>query len=232
MMASRNPKALSFGPMRPVGLKDPRTGRGPYAVVQLRQDNLAGTLYNLVGFQTNLTFAEQKRVLHLIPGLEKAEFARYGQMHRNTFIASPLVLQPTLQLRGSDEIFFAGQITGVEGYMGNIATGLLAGMNASRYLSGQPLLILPKTTMLGALIHYITHAQLKDFQPMKAMFGIMPPLESPGRKKPERSQQYSQRGLQDFERWSAENGLPIRVGQSDDGGQASGQGRTVDSDLL
>ena len=232
IMASRNPQALSYGPLRPVGLKDPRTGRGPYAVVQLRQDNLAGTLYNLVGFQTNLTFAEQKRVLHLIPGLEKAEFARFGQMHRNTFIASPLVLQPTLQLRGSDEIFFAGQITGVEGYMGNIATGLLSGMNASRYLSGQPLLILPKTTMLGALIQYITNAQLKDFQPMKAMFGIMPPLESPGRKKPERSQQYSQRGLQDFERWSAENGLPIRVGQSDDGGQASGQGRTVDSDLL
>ncbi|MBE0681297.1 MAG: methylenetetrahydrofolate--tRNA-(uracil(54)-C(5))-methyltransferase (FADH(2)-oxidizing) TrmFO [Anaerolineales bacterium] len=177
IIASRGEDSLAFGPMRPVGLRNPHTGKRPYAVVQLRQDNLAGSLYNLVGFQTNLKFPEQKRVFHLIPGLQNAEFERFGQMHRNTFIASPKLLRPTLQHITRADLFFAGQITGVEGYMGNIATGLLAGLNAARLLAGQPLLELPRETMLGSLCHYITHASLKDFQPMKANFGILPPLE-------------------------------------------------------
>jgi methylenetetrahydrofolate--tRNA-(uracil-5-)-methyltransferase len=177
ILARRGREALAFGPMRPVGLTDPRNGKRPYAVVQLRQDNLAGSLYNLVGFQTNLTFSEQQRVLRMIPGLENAEFVRYGQMHRNTFIAAPKVLLPTLQFRRRADLFFAGQITGVEGYLGNIATGLLAGSNAARLLQGQAPLTLPVKTMLGALCHYITHAGLADFQPMKANFGILPPLE-------------------------------------------------------
>jgi methylenetetrahydrofolate--tRNA-(uracil-5-)-methyltransferase len=183
IIAERGHDSLAFGPMRPVGLTDPRTGRRPYAVVQLRQDNLAGNLYNLVGFQTNLKFPEQRRVLRLIPGLENAEFVRYGQMHRNTFLASPKLLRPTLQHKTRDDLFFAGQITGVEGYMGNIATGLLAGLNAAHLLKGQPLLELPPETMLGALCHYVTHADMKDFQPMKANFGILPPLEHTGNKK-------------------------------------------------
>jgi methylenetetrahydrofolate--tRNA-(uracil-5-)-methyltransferase len=177
ILARRGREALAFGPMRPVGLTDPRNGKRPYAVVQLRQDNLAGSLYNLVGFQTNLTFSEQQRVLRMIPGLENAEFVRYGQMHRNTFIAAPKVLLPTFQFRRRADLFFAGQITGVEGYLGNIATGLLAGSNAARLLQGQAPLTLPVTTMLGALCHYITHASLANFQPMKANFGILPPLE-------------------------------------------------------
>ena len=184
IIAGRGEKALAFGPMRPIGLDNPRGGRRPYAVVQLRQDNLAGNLYNMVGFQTNLTFPEQRRVLRTIPGLEQAEFVRYGQMHRNTFIASPKLLRPTLQTIARDDLFFAGQITGVEGYMGNIATGLLAGLNAARLLlyGGEAPLTLPTTTMLGALCHYVTHADLKDFQPMKANFGILPPLaEVPAR---------------------------------------------------
>lgn len=176
IIASRGVDSLAFGPMRPVGLTDPRTGRWPYAVVQLRQDNIAGSLYNLVGFQTNLKFPEQKRVLRMIPGLEKAEFERYGQMHRNTFIASPKLLRPTLQHITRDDLFFAGQITGVEGYMGNIATGLLAGMNMTRLLKNKTPLTLPRETMLGSLCHYITNASLKDFQPMKANFGILPNL--------------------------------------------------------
>ena len=177
VIAERGKDALAFGPMRPVGLTDPRTGKRPYAVVQLRQDNIAGSLYNLVGFQTNLKFLEQKRVLSLIPGLEHAEFVRYGQMHRNTFIASPKLLKPTLQHNHRDNLFFAGQLTGVEGYMGNVATGLLAGLNASRLHKKQDLMILPQTTMIGALCHYITHADLEDFQPMKANFGILPSLD-------------------------------------------------------
>jgi methylenetetrahydrofolate--tRNA-(uracil-5-)-methyltransferase len=203
IIAERGPNSLAFGPMRPVGLTDPRTGHRPYAIVQLRQDNLAGDLYNLVGFQTNLRFPEQRRVLRLIPGLEKAEFERYGQMHRNTFLASPKLLRPTLQHKTRDDLFFAGQITGVEGYMGNIATGLLAGINAVRQIKGQPLLTLPRTTMLGALCHYITHADMADFQPMKANFGILPPLEITGKKlnKRERGQAHAARALADLERY-------------------------------
>lgn len=202
ILARRGEKSLAFGPMRPVGLTDPRTGRRPYAVLQLRQDNLAGDLYNLVGFQTNLKFPEQRRVFRMIPGLQQAEFARYGQMHRNTFIASPRLLRPTLQWHNRDDLFFAGQITGVEGYMGNIATGLLAGWNAARLLHNQPPLTLPAETMLGALCHYITHAALKDFQPMKSNFGILPPLENTEKMgKRERASAYAARAahsLEDF----------------------------------
>ena len=197
ILAGRGRDALAFGPMRPVGLTDPRTGKRPYAVVQLRQDNLAGSLYNLVGFQTNLKFPEQRRVFRLIPGLETAEFARYGQMHRNTFIYSPALLRPTLQFHNRDDLFFAGQITGVEGYAGNIATGLLAGMNAARLIQGQLPLELPPTTMLGALCHYVTHASAADFQPMKANFGILPPLETPKKLgKRDRYAAYAKRALE------------------------------------
>jgi methylenetetrahydrofolate--tRNA-(uracil-5-)-methyltransferase len=201
IIAERGHDSLAFGPMRPVGLTDPRSGRRPFAVVQLRQDNLAGNLYNLVGFQTNLRFPEQRRVLRMIPGLENAEFERYGQMHRNTFLASPKLLRPTLQHKTRDDLFFAGQITGVEGYIGNIATGLLAGANAARRIKGHSLFTLPHTTMLGALCHYVTHADMADFQPMKANFGIFPPLEQSGKKmgKRERAQAYAARAISDLE---------------------------------
>jgi methylenetetrahydrofolate--tRNA-(uracil-5-)-methyltransferase len=200
IMAERGKDTLAFGPMRPVGLSDPRAGKRPFAVVQLRQDNLAGNLYNLVGFQTNLTYPEQKRVLQMVPGLENAEFIRYGQMHRNTFIASPKLLKPTLQFTLREDLFFAGQLTGVEGYMGNIATGLLAGRNAARIHKNQRPMEFPQTTMLGALCHYVTHANLKDFQPMKANFGIMPPLESASHiGKRERGKVYAERASVDIE---------------------------------
>ena len=202
IIAERGAESLAFGPMRPVGLRDLRTGRRPYAVVQLRQDNLAASLYNLVGFQTNLKFPEQKRVFRLIPGLENAEIVRYGQMHRNTFIASPKILRPTLQHKSRDDLFFAGQITGVEGYMGNIATGLLAGQNAARVLHGKPPLELPSTTMLGALCHYVTHADLRDFQPMKANFGILPALEIDKRLKGrDRARAHAERALAELEKF-------------------------------
>jgi methylenetetrahydrofolate--tRNA-(uracil-5-)-methyltransferase len=197
-IARRGDQALAFGPMRPVGLIDPRTGRRPYAVLQLRQDNLAGTLYNLVGFQTNLKWGEQRRVFRTIPGLEQAEFMRYGMMHRNTYINSPTLLLPTLQFCQRPDLFFAGQITGVEGYVGNAATGLLAGLNAARLLRGEAPLTLPPTTMLGALCHYVTHAEPKDFQPMKANFGLMPPFEQKIRNKQARYQAYTERALQDL----------------------------------
>ena len=198
IIAERGLDSLAFGPMRPVGLRDPRTGRRPHAVVQLRQDNLAGSLYNLVGFQTNLKFPEQKRVLRMIPGLENAEFLRYGQMHRNTFIASPKLLRPTLQSNQRDDLFFAGQVTGVEGYMGNIATGLLAGINVARLHHHEEPFKLPQTTMLGALCHYVTHANLKDFQPMKANFGILPSLNTKVNKR-ERGKAYAERALADLQ---------------------------------
>ena len=208
VLARRGRDALAYGPMRPVGLRDPHTGQRPYAVVQLRQDNLAGSLYNLVGFQTNLTFPEQKRVLKMVPGLGNATFARYGQMHRNTFIYSPGLLLPTLQFRERNDLFFAGQITGVEGYVGNIGTGLLAGWNAARVLQGREALTLPPTTMLGALCHYITHASAKDFQPMKANFGILPTLDEPpkgGRGKKQRGQLYAARSSSDLDKLLTES---------------------------
>jgi methylenetetrahydrofolate--tRNA-(uracil-5-)-methyltransferase len=205
VLAQRGRDALSFGPMRPVGLVDPRTGRRPHAVVQLRQDNLAGTLYNLVGFQTNLKFKEQERVFRMIPGLEKAEFARFGQMHRNTFLFSPAYLKPTMQFRGRDDLFFAGQITGVEGYVGNIATGLLAGVNAARLIHGLAPLELPVTTMTGSLCYYVSHAHAADFQPMKANFGLLPPLDEDQviRDKRRRYQAYAQRALDDLKGYLA-----------------------------
>jgi methylenetetrahydrofolate--tRNA-(uracil-5-)-methyltransferase len=210
VLARRGRDAMAFGPLRPVGLRDPRTGKRPHAVVQLRQDNIAGTLYNLVGFQTNLKFPEQRKVFRMIPGLEKAEFARYGQMHRNTFIFSPAHLRPTLQSQARDDLFFAGQITGVEGYAGNIATGLLAGLNAARFLNGDVPVTLPPTTMLGALCHYITHAEAADFQPMKANFGILPQLEVVGkgrRNKRQRAEAYVRRALDDLDEALLEFGL-------------------------
>lgn len=207
IIAQRGEKALAYGPMRPVGLNDPRVARRPYAVVQLRQDNLAGDLYNLVGFQTNLTFPEQRRVLRMIPGLEQAEFVRYGQMHRNTFLASPKILLASLQTRARADLFLAGQITGVEGYLGNIATGLLAGINIARLLNGQTPWQLPRETMLGALCHYVTHADLKDFQPMKSNFGILPPLAEPGKAgKRERGAQYAGRAGQALEEFIQQHG--------------------------
>lgn len=203
IIAQRGRDSLAFGPMRPVGLRDPRTGVGSYAVLQLRQDNLAATLYNMVGFQTNLKFPEQHRVFRMIPGLEHAEFARYGQMHRNTFIFSPAHLRPTLQDRRRDDLFFAGQITGIEGYMGNIASGLLAGRNAARLLQGLPPTAPPPTTMLGALCAYITQASTEDFQPMKANFGVLPSLwEQYPRERKKRFRAYVARALEDFNAWT------------------------------
>ena len=178
IMGQRGRNTLAFGPLRPVGLTDPRTGSRSHAVIQLRQDNLAGSQFNLVGFQTNLTYTEQQRVFRMIPGLESAKFVRFGQMHRNTFIFSPALLRPTMQFHKRDDLFFAGQLTGVEGYAGNIGTGLLAGWNAARYLNGKLPLVLPDITMLGALCHYVTHSSPSTFQPMKANFGILPPLEN------------------------------------------------------
>ena len=200
ILAQRGENALAFGPMRPVGLHDPRTGKRPYAVVQLRQDNLAASLYNLVGFQTNLKYSAQKRVFRMIPGLENAEFSRFGQMHRNTFIHSPDLLRPTLQFANRDNLFFAGQITGVEGYVGNIATGLLAGWNAARVIQQMHPLVFPVTTMLGALCNYITHASPQDFQPMKANFGILPGLDDGTRRnKRERGRAHAIRSAFDLE---------------------------------
>ncbi len=213
-IVSRGDEALAFGPMRPVGIIDPRTGKQPYAVLQLRQDDLAGSLYNMVGFQTNLLWAEQKRVFRMVPGLENAEFARYGQMHRNTFLNSPRVLLPTLQYRGREDLFFAGQITGVEGYVGNIGTGLLAGMNAARLLRGEPLLTLPEETMLGALCHYVSHANPRDFQPMKANFGLLPPLEDRIRNKRARYAAYVDRASKALERIINLQGRATAAGSS------------------
>lgn len=198
-LADRGDNTLAYGPMRPVGLRDPRTGKRPHAVVQLRRDNLIGTLYNLVGFQTNIKWGQQEEILRMIPGLEHAEFIRMGQMHRNTFINSPALLNPTMNLRTRPDLFFAGQITGVEGYSGNIATGLLAALNMARYLSGKPEWVLPVTSMLGALCHYVTHAEADSFQPMKANFGILPELAAPIRGKRDRYQAYADRALADLD---------------------------------
>lgn len=194
IIAKRGREALAFGPLRPVGLQDPRTGRRPYAVVQLRQDNLHGTLYNLVGFQTNLTYDEQRRVFRMIPGLERARFVRFGQMHRNTFLNAPRLIDVTLMARKRSGLFFAGQITGVEGYLGNIATGLLAGVNAARWLRGEEPLSLPGETMLGSLCRYISEADPETFQPMKANFGILPALDDGERRnRRERAHAYARR---------------------------------------
>ncbi|HZD40982.1 MAG TPA: methylenetetrahydrofolate--tRNA-(uracil(54)-C(5))-methyltransferase (FADH(2)-oxidizing) TrmFO, partial [Terriglobales bacterium] len=175
-MADRGKDTLAFGPMRAVGLIDPRSGKRPHAVVQLRQENREGTLYNLVGFQTKMTYREQRRVFALIPGLEHAEFVRFGSLHRNTYINSPAHLLPTLQWRERPTLFFAGQITGVEGYIESAATGLLAGINAARLLGGELPVTPPVTTALGGLLRYITDCGRKGFQPMNANFGLLPSL--------------------------------------------------------
>ncbi|MFP3124086.1 FADH(2)-oxidizing methylenetetrahydrofolate--tRNA-(uracil(54)-C(5))-methyltransferase TrmFO [Ectobacillus funiculus] len=195
VMAQRGKQTLLFGPMKPVGLEDPRTGKRPFAVVQLRQDDAAGTLYNLVGFQTHLKWGAQKEVLSLIPGLENAEIIRYGVMHRNTFINSPNLLLPTYQYKQREDLFFAGQMTGVEGYVESAASGLLAGVNAARMVKGQELISLPPETAMGSMAHYITSTNAKTFQPMNANFGLFPPLETKIKKKLERYEAYAQRAL-------------------------------------
>lgn len=182
-MAGRGRETLAFGPMRPTGLVDPRNGKRPYAVVQLRQENREATLYNIVGFQTKMTYPEQRRVFSLIPGLEHAEFVRLGSLHRNTFIDAPRHLLPTLQWRGRADLFFAGQITGVEGYVESAASGLMAGINAARLVQGRPPVVPPMSTALGALLTYITDPARKDFQPMNANFGLLPPLSTPAKGK-------------------------------------------------
>lgn len=203
-IARRGREALAFGPLRPVGLRDPRTGKRPYAVVQLRRENAAGTLYNLVGFQTNLTWPEQARVFRMIPGLARAEFVRYGVMHRNTFICAPRLLEPTLQFRARPDLFFAGQLAGVEGYLGSAATGWVAGLNIARLLKGQSPVALPETTMIGALCKYISSADPETFQPMKATMGLLPPLEEPIRHKRARSAALAERALAALEHFIAE----------------------------
>jgi methylenetetrahydrofolate--tRNA-(uracil-5-)-methyltransferase len=185
--------------MRPVGLRDPRTGNRPHAVVQLRRDNLTGDLYNIVGFQTNIRWGQQKDILRLIPGLENAEFVRMGQMHRNTFMNSPMLLSPTMQFRNRSDLYFAGQITGIEGYVGNIATGMVAAVNLARSLNGLTEWILPRTSMLGALCYYVSHAEPQRFQPMKANFGIVPELSLKVKNKRDRYAAYANRALQDVE---------------------------------
>ena len=192
-LAQRGPDTLAYGPMRPVGLTDPHTGRRPHAVVQLRRDNLAGSLYNIVGFQTNIRWNQQREVLRLIPGLQKADFVRMGQMHRNTFLNAPALLLPSMRFRSREWLYFAGQITGVEGYVGNVATGLLAALNLSRQLRGQPAWIPPRETMLGALCHYVTHCDISSFQPMKANLGILPPLPQRIKNKAQRKAAYARR---------------------------------------
>jgi len=207
VLARRGLQALAYGPLKPVGLADPRSGRRPYAVVQLRQDNHAATLFNLVGFQTNLKWSEQERVFRLIPGLERAEFVRFGQMHRNTFINSPSLLRSTMQFRNKDGLFFAGQITGTEGYVGSAASGYVAGLNAARLLAGQSLVSFPSTTMIGALCQYICNTHAGDFQPMKANFGLLPPLDPPVRHKRERYAALAHRALDDLEQFVRETGI-------------------------
>ena len=210
VMAHRGPDTLRFGPMKPVGLTDPRTGRRPYAVVQLRQDTLAGDHFSLVGFQTQLKWGEQARVLRLIPGLERAEFVRFGMVHRNTYINGPRVLQPTWQTRTRPDLFFAGQVSGVEGYVESAASGLLAGLNAAAAARGQSPRTAPRTTAIGALAHYVSHADPAHYQPTNITFGILPPLASDDRRRPkkgaERKQALSERALADLAAWMGEAG--------------------------
>lgn len=202
VLASRGENTLAFGPMKPVGLSDPKTGKQPYAVVQLRRENSAGTLFNLVGFQTKLTWPEQKRIFHLIPGLENAEFVRYGSVHRNTYIHSPSLLKPSLQLKSNPHVFFAGQITGVEGYMESTAMGLLAGLSAANILEGKQFQLPPATTAIGSLISYITSpAATNNFQPMNINFALLEPLPAKKYKKRDRGILYVDRALQALKEW-------------------------------
>uniref|UniRef100_UPI00403F8E4F FADH(2)-oxidizing methylenetetrahydrofolate--tRNA-(uracil(54)-C(5))- methyltransferase TrmFO n=1 Tax=Paenibacillus sp. FSL R5-0623 TaxID=2921651 RepID=UPI00403F8E4F len=209
VMMKRGKQTALFGPMKPVGLVNPHTGELPHAVVQLRQDNAAGTLYNLVGFQTHLKWGEQKRVFSLIPGLENAEFVRYGVMHRNTFINSPKLLLPTYQFKERPNLFFAGQMTGVEGYVESAASGLIAGMNAAKAALGQELVVLPVETTLGSMAQYITTADFKHFQPMNANFGLLPKLETKIRNKKEKNEALAQRALDGITSFAAAEGLTV-----------------------
>ncbi|MDF2039701.1 FADH(2)-oxidizing methylenetetrahydrofolate--tRNA-(uracil(54)-C(5))-methyltransferase TrmFO [Cytobacillus oceanisediminis] len=195
VMANRGKKTMLFGPMKPVGLEDPKTGKRPYAVVQLRQDDAAGTLYNIVGFQTHLKWGPQKEVIRLIPGLENAEIVRYGVMHRNTFINSPKVLRATYQFKNRDDLFFAGQMTGVEGYVESAASGLVAGINAARLVKGEDPIEFPHETAIGSMARYITTANPKSFQPMNANFGLFPELPEKIRGKKERNEKHAERAL-------------------------------------
>lgn len=195
VMAHRGRDTLRFGPMKPVGLEDPRTGRRPYAAVQLRQDTIAGDHFSLVGFQTQLKWGEQARVLRMIPGLERAEFVRFGMVHRNTFICGPKVLHATWQTRAREDLFFAGQVTGVEGYVESAASGLLAGINAARVAAGRAPLTAPRETALGSLAYYASHADPAHYQPSNITFGIMPPLDQPPRDKAQRKQALAERAL-------------------------------------
>ena len=204
VMAKRGADTLRYGPLKPVGLTDPHTGRRPWAVVQLRSENRQGSLYNLVGFQTNLKFPEQKRVFSMIPGLEQAEFVRYGVMHRNTFLDSPRLLESDLCWRASPEIYFAGQITGVEGYVESAASGILAGHNLARRLRGEQPLQLPLDCMLGALVHYISDPSVSDFQPMGANMGILPPWQERVKDKTKRYELIANRGLDSLRAYLAQ----------------------------
>ncbi|MBU8682410.1 FADH(2)-oxidizing methylenetetrahydrofolate--tRNA-(uracil(54)-C(5))-methyltransferase TrmFO [Bacillus haynesii] len=196
VMAKRGKKTMLFGPMKPVGLEDPKTGKRPYAVVQLRQDDAAGTLYNIVGFQTHLKWGDQKEVLRLIPGLEQAEIVRYGVMHRNTFINSPSLLKATYQFKKRDDLFFAGQMTGVEGYVESAASGLVAGINAARLIQGKEPVTFSNDTAIGSMAHYITETNKKNFQPMNANFGLFKELGVKIKNKQERNEQYASRALE------------------------------------
>ena len=201
-MARRGVDTLRFGPLKPVGLTDPRTGRRPYAVVQLRQDNIAADHYSLVGFQTQMKWGEQRRVLRLIPGLEQGEFERYGMIHRNTYINAPTVLLPTWQARTRPQLLFAGQISGVEGYVESAASGLMAGLNAAALVDGRPVRVPPRTTAMGALSHYVSHAAPADYQPTNIAFGLMPSLDRPPRQKRARRQAMAERALTDLDAWA------------------------------
>jgi len=194
--------------MRPVGLVDPRTGRRPHACVQLRQDDAAGTLYNVVGFQTKMTYPEQRRVFRMIPGLARAEFVRLGSLHRNTYIDSPSVLLPTLQVASRKQLLLAGQLVGVEGYVESAATGLLAGLNAGRLVRGLPLLVPPATTSLGSLLAYVTHRGRKEFQPMNANYGLFPSLGRSLRGR-EKKQALGERALDELDGWRERVGLEV-----------------------
>lgn len=196
VMAGRGMDTLRFGPMKPVGLRDPRTGHRPWAVLQLRQENKDGTLYNMVGFQTNLKFGEQKRVFSMIPALKNADFVRFGVMHRNTFLNSPKLLNADFSLRKNRNIFFAGQITGVEGYMESAASGIVAGINAARMCNDEEPFTLPEETMIGALSNYVSHSCSSDFQPMGANFGILPALELPEKDKKLRYEKLAKRSIE------------------------------------
>lgn len=206
-LARRGVDTMRYGPLRPVGLEDPRTGKRPYAVVQLRKENIGATLLNLVGFQTRLRWGEQKRVFQLIPALHQAEFVRFGVMHRNTFLNSPRVLLPTYQSRARSDVFFAGQVTGVEGYVESAGAGLIAGLNAARLAKGQEPVTLPLETMMGSLAHYVTAADPDHFQPMNANHGLLPPLKERIRDKGARRRAQSERALAALEAWQKKMGI-------------------------